>query len=191
MRTIDAGTRPAATETAVPSGEEARPPHAWALLRLALAAVFLWAFADKLLALGFATGRAENGSVDVLGPDAWINGGSPTSGFLANGTDGPLAGLFQAMAGVGVVDWLFMLGLLGVGVALLLGIALRIAAVAGATQMLLIRAATAPENNPLVDQHVIYALALFALAAAAAGDRWGLGRAWRRSRLVRRFPLLA
>jgi len=163
----------------------------WALLRLALGFVFLWAFADKLLALGFATGRADDGSVDVLGPDAWINGGSPTRGFLANATDGPLAGVFQGMAGVAVVDWLFMLGMAGVGVALLLGIATRIAAVAGAMQMLLIRAATVPENNPLVDQHVVYAIALFALAAASAGDHWGLGRAWRRSRLVRRFPLLA
>lgn len=163
----------------------------WALLRLALGFVFLWAFADKLLALGFATGRAENGTVDVLGADAWINGGSPTSGFLANGTDGPLASVFQDMAGVAVVDWLFMLGMLGVGVALLLGIAMWLAAVAGATQMLLIRVATVPENNPLIDQHVVYAIALFALAAAAAGDHWGLGRAWRRTRLVRRFPLLA
>jgi hypothetical protein len=42
-----------------------------------------------------------------------------------------------------------------------------------------------------IDQHVIYAIALFALAAAAAGDHWGLGTAWRRTRLVQRFPLLA
>ncbi len=192
MRTIDATTNQAAAATrGAPPSDGSGPAPAWALLRLALGFVFFWAFADKLLALGFATGRGDDGTVDVLGPDAWVSGGSPTSGFLANGTDGPLAGVFQAMAGVAVVDWLFMLGMLGVGAALLLGVALRIAAVAGATQMLLIRAGTAPENNPLIDQHVIYALALFAVAAAAAGDRWGLGTVWRRSRLVRRFPLLA
>ncbi len=191
MSTIDATINPASTTATTLSSEKAGRARVWALLRLALGFVFLWAFADKLLALGFATGRAENGTVDVLGPAAWINGGSPTSGFLLHGTDGPLAGVFRAMAGVAVVDWLFMLGMLGVGVALLLGIAMRIAAVAGATQMLLIRAGTAPENNPLIDQHVIYAIALFALAAAAAGDHWGVGRAWRRSRLVQRFPVLA
>jgi thiosulfate dehydrogenase [quinone] large subunit len=191
VSTVHATNSPAATSATTSSSGKAAGARVWALLRLALGFVFLWAFADKLLALGFATGRAENGTVDVLGADAWINGGSPTSGFLANATDGPLAGLFQDIAGVAVVDWLFMLGMLGVGVALMLGIAMRLAAVAGATQMLLIRVATVPENNPVIDQHVVYAIALFALAVAAAGDRWGLGRAWRRTRLVRRFPLLA
>ena len=190
MSTTNAAIRQAGTTTTPSSGEGATA-HVLALLRVAIGSVFLWAFADKLLALGFATGRQDDGTVDVLGPAAWINGGSPTRGFLANGTDGPLAGLFQAMAGVTVVDWLFMLGMLGVGVAFVLGIAMRVAAVAGATQMLLIRAATAPENNPVVDQHVIYAIVLVALAAAGAGDHWGLGRAWRRSGLVRRLPLLA
>ncbi len=184
MSTTDANISPAANE-------RTGATHLWVLLRLALGFVFLWAFADKLLALGFATGRAEDGTVDVLGPAAWINGGSPTRGFLLNATDGPLAKLFQGMAGVPLVDWLFMLGLLGVGVALLLGIAMRIAAIAGATQMLLIRVGTAPENNPLIDQHVIYAGVLLALAAAGAGNHWGLGTAWRRSQLVQRFPLLA
>jgi thiosulfate dehydrogenase [quinone] large subunit len=191
MSTVDASMSPAVTNAATSSRPRAAAPHVWALLRLALGFVFLWAFLDKLLALGFATGRADDGSVDVFGSAAWINGGSPTSGFLRNGTDGPLAPVFQDMAGVAVVDWLFMLGMLGVGVAFLLGVAMRIAAVAGAAQMLMIRAATVPENNPLVDQHVIYALALFAVAFAGAGDHWGLGRAWRRSRLVQRFPLLA
>ncbi len=190
MSTVDAISRPAAAPSASETTQTAWGPRVWAALRLALGFVFLWTFADKLLALGYATGRAEDGSVDLLGPAAWINGASPTSGFLQNGTDGALAGIFADMAGVAAVDWLFMLGLLGVGAALMLGIGLRIAAVAGATQMLLIRAATAPENNPLVDQHVIYALVFFALAAVGAGDHWGLGRAWRRTRIVRRFPLL-
>jgi thiosulfate dehydrogenase [quinone] large subunit len=60
--------------------------------------IFLWAFFDKLLGLGFAT-KAEN---------AWINGGSPTSGFLLHGTKGPFAEFFQSLAGIPTVDWLFM-----------------------------------------------------------------------------------
>lgn len=186
--------RTIASSTAKPESSRASlaASRTWALLRISLGLVFLWAFLDKLLALGFATGRAENGSVDLLGPDAWINGGSPTSGFLLHGTDGPMATIFRDMAGTPVVDWLFMLGMLGVGVALLLGIGMRVAAVAGAMQMLLIRAASPmPENNPIVDEHVIYALALFALLFAGAGDHWGLGRLWRRTGLVKRFPLAA
>ena len=173
-------------------GSSLTAARTWALLRIALGLVFLWAFLDKLLALGFATGRAEDGSVDFLGPAAWINGASPTSGFLLNGTDGPLATLFRDMAGTPVVDWLFMLGMIGVGVALLLGIGMRVAAVAGAAQMLLIRAAAPlPENNPIVDEHIIYALALFALLFAGAGNHWGLGRLWRRTPFVKRFPVAA
>ncbi|PKQ14445.1 MAG: hypothetical protein CVT68_11840, partial [Actinobacteria bacterium HGW-Actinobacteria-8] len=46
------------------------------LTRISLGFVFLWAFLDKLLALGFATGKdGETGVVDYLGPKAWISGG--------------------------------------------------------------------------------------------------------------------
>ncbi len=56
-----------------------------AALRLSIGWVFLWAFLDKLLALGFATGRdGETGVVDRFGDAAWINGGSPTRGFLSS-----------------------------------------------------------------------------------------------------------
>lgn len=49
-----------------------------ATLRLAFGFTFLWAFFDKLLALGYATGTAPDGSVDRFGDAAWIHGGSPT-----------------------------------------------------------------------------------------------------------------
>ena len=61
---------------------------------------------------------------------AWITGGSPTKGFLS-GSEGPFAGFYHALAGNGFVDVLFMVGLLGIGLALILGIGLRVAAVAG------------------------------------------------------------
>ena len=50
-----------------------------AALRLSIGWVFFWAFLDKLLALGFATGRNPvTGVVDRFSAAAWINGGSPT-----------------------------------------------------------------------------------------------------------------
>lgn len=170
----------------------AHPAAVWPLIRLSLATTFLWAFADKLLALGFATGRDDAGTAHILGSAAWIKGGSPTKGYLSFAAEGPLAGLAHDLAGVPVIDWLFMLGLLGVGLALLLGIGLRAAAVAGTTLLLTIRAvAPVPENNPVMDEHVIYALILFGLVVVRAGDRWGFGARWRASRLVERFPFLA
>src|SRR6476660_2941194 len=89
-----------------------------ATTRLSLGWVFLWAFLDKLLALGFNTGRAATTDVvDAFGPAAWIHGGSPTLGFLKFGTKGPLADFYQSFAGDTWADWLFMLGLAGIGLA--------------------------------------------------------------------------
>jgi thiosulfate dehydrogenase (quinone) large subunit len=41
-------------------------------------------------------------------------------------------------------------------------------------------------TNPIVDYHIIYALALIALAVTYAGHTWGLGRVWARLPFVQR-----
>lgn len=83
----------------------------WPATRIALSLVFLWAFLDKTFALGWSTGRdTATGAVTLFGKDAWINGASPTAGFLEQGTQGPLRPLFAAMAGNPVL----LLGLLTV-----------------------------------------------------------------------------
>ena len=72
----------------------------------------------------------------------------------------------------------------------MLGVGLRVSAVVGSVILLFMYlaewpfAANAGSTNPLVDYHVIYALALVVLAATAAGDTWGLGTAWKRSPIV-------
>jgi thiosulfate dehydrogenase [quinone] large subunit len=33
-------------------------------------------------------------------------------------------------------------------------------------------------TNPLIDYHVIYAIALIVVAVTSAGNTWGLGRSW-------------
>ena len=152
------------------------------LVRIGLGWIFLWAFIDKVFGLGFAT-KAEN---------AWILGASPTEGFLKFGTSGPLAPLFQTMAGSVVVDWLFMLGLFSVGVALLFGIAMRLAGYAGALMMLFIYLASAlpPEHNPILDDHIIYILVLIGFTFVPVGEWLGFGSSWSKSSLVRQFPWL-
>ncbi len=122
--------------------------------------IFLWAFADKTFGLGYATTADKS----------WLAGGSPTSGFLLHGTHGPLAEFFQSLAGHDIVDWLFMLGLLGIGLGLLLRRYIKWAAIAGIILMLLMYLAAFPsENNPIIDEHVIYLLVLAVLALDSKG----------------------
>ena len=66
-----------------------------------------------------------------------------------------------------------------------------VAAGAGALLYMLMYAAVLPlENNPIVDDHLIGAIAVVVLALTLAGDTWGAGKAWARTRLVRRYPVL-
>jgi thiosulfate dehydrogenase [quinone] large subunit len=146
-----------------------------AVTRISIGFVFLWAFFDKLLGLGFAT-PAER---------AWTAGGSPTTGFLS-GVEGPFGGFFQSMSGQAWADWLFMGGLLGIGVALIAGIAMRIAAASGALLLVFMWMASLPlENNPFMDDHLVYAVVLVLLAALRSGDTAGLGARWRQLPVVR------
>lgn len=167
--------------------------RAIAALRIAFGFTFLWAFLDKTFALGFATGKDEAGTVDYFGDAAWINGGSPTEGFLTFGVpaDNPFKEMFNSMAGQAWVDWLFMLGLLGIGVTLLLGVGMRIGTSAGALMYAFMYLAVLPlENNPIVDDHLIGIISMAVLFFAGAGATWGLGRLWRRTSLVQKYPVL-
>ena len=165
--------------------------RALAALRIAFGLTFLWAFLDKLFALGFATGRTvdpETGAetVDRFGDAAWINGGSPTEGFLTFGTKGPFADFYQSIAGAAWADWLFMLGLLGIGLTLTLGIGMRVGTAVGALMyMLMWSAYLPPANNPVLDDHVLGAISMVVLGLTAAGLTWGLGEWWNRTALVR------
>jgi thiosulfate dehydrogenase [quinone] large subunit len=162
-----------------------------AVLRIAFGLTFLWAFFDKLLALGFSTGKAPNGTVDRFGDAAWIHGGSPTKGFLAFGADGPFKDFYHSIAGAAWADWAFMLGLLGIGLALTFGVGMRFAAVAGGVLYLLMWSVVLPPaNNPVIDEHILGAITVVALALTNAGDTWGLGRWWTRTDVVEHHPAL-
>ncbi|MFD0899179.1 hypothetical protein [Actinomadura sediminis] len=166
---------------AEPLTESPAARYVWAAARLALGWVFLWAFLDKTFGLGHETPAAK----------AWVDGGSPTEGFLAHAPKGPFAGFYNDLAGLAWADWLFMLGLAGIGVGLILGIGMRVAVGAGALLLVMMwTAVLPPENNPFMDDHLIYAVLAIGLALVSAGDTLGLGRWWAETPLVRRFPIL-
>lgn len=165
--------------------------RALAALRIAFGLTFLWAFFDKLLALGFSTGRAEDGTVDRFGDAAWINGGNPTLGFLKFGADGPFKDFYNSIAGQGWVNWLFMLGLLAIGVALTFGIAMRLGTIAGAVMYVLMwTVALPPATNPVLDDHILGALSMVVLGLTSAGTVWGFGKAWEKLPVVHNNPIL-
>ncbi|GAB3261898.1 DoxX family membrane protein [Kineosporia babensis] len=163
-----------------------------AVTRIAVGFIFLWAFLDKLFGLNYSTSSEK----------AWVNGGSPTKGFLSHVSVGPFESLFQDIAGAAWANVLFMLGLGAIGVAVLAGVALRISAISGTVMMLLMWAAEWPmaqynsageltgSTNPFMDYHIAYALVLILCALTYAGNTWGLGRIWNSLPIVQRFAWL-
>jgi thiosulfate dehydrogenase (quinone) large subunit len=165
--------------------------HVLAVTRISLGFVFLWAFVDKLFALGFHTGYDDKGVLDRFGDAAWIHGGSPTEGFLKFGATGPFKGFYNSIAGTSFADWGFMLGLLGIGTALILGIGIRFAATAGTLLLVMMWSVVLPvENNPIIDDHLIYAMVLIVLALTAAGRTFGFGRRWELLPIVQKYGFL-
>lgn len=172
------GTGTAVNDVTGPQAQVVR--YLLAGIRLALGWVFLWAFLDKLFGLGHDTPSAKS----------WLNGGNPTKGFLG-GSTGPFSSFYHSIAGSPITNILFMGALLAIGVALILGVAMRLAGVGGAILTVMMwTAVLPPDNNPFMDDHLIYAGVLLLLALVAAGDTIGLGRAWAALPIVQRASWL-
>ncbi|WP_326560414.1 hypothetical protein [Micromonospora sp. NBC_01796] len=196
MTTINSGGKASAAIPAHALEQALSPGHmltttaarALAVLRISTGFVFLWAFLDKTFGLAYSTPTER----------AWINGGSPTKGFLSNVEVGPIQSIAHSIAGTWWADTLFMAGMAAVGIALIAGIGLRVAAGSGALIMAMMWLAEFPlarftsagepsgSTNPITDYHLIYAVVLVVLAAAYAGHTWGLGRIWARLPFVQR-----
>lgn len=147
------------------------------IIRLGFGWALFWSGIDKLFGLGFATKPEQS----VLA------GVSPTKGFLLHGldADAPAAALLKPLAGHPVADALFLLATVGAGLALLVGIGTRIAAIGGGILMLNLWFASLPlQYNPVLDQHLFYAIAALSVVAFDSGRYLGLGTAWRRVPLV-------
>lgn len=155
--------------------------YVWVGLRLVLGWTLFWAFLDKLFGLGYATPSKSS----------WLNGGSPTAGYLSFATSGPLSGFWNGLSGNSVVDALFMLALLAIGLAVILGIGTKISGISGALLMLMLWSTTLPPaNNPIVDEHIVFLLVFLGMVLVKPGRWWGLGKWWANMALVKRYPIL-
>jgi thiosulfate dehydrogenase [quinone] large subunit len=158
---------------------------AWVGVRLYLGWTLFWAFLDKLFGLGYSTASSNS----------WLNGGSPTKGYLAHATSGPLASFYNGLSGNSVVDVLFMLALFAIGLATLLGVGTKISGLTGALLMAMLYSTNpAPSasgaTNPIIDEHIIYLILFLAMVVVKPGRWLGLGEWWRNTNLVKRFPIL-
>ena len=144
-------------------------------LRIVIGWSFLWPFIDKVFGFGYVT-PAGKGLID---------GGHPARGYLG-GVIGWFSGVFTPIGNWGpVVDIVFLLALLAIGVALILGVGLKVTAIAGPTLLGMMYLAEFPlgvpsgtYTNPLFDDHWIMALAIIVFYLVRAGDQWGLGKWW-------------
>jgi len=155
--------------------------YAWVGLRLVLGWTLLFAFLTQMFGLGFGTEPGQ----------AWINGVSPTEGFLKYASAGPLHDFYSSIAGNVAVDVLWMLALVAIGGALMLGIGQRISGYAGALLMILLWSSRLPpSNNPLVDEHIVYLFGFLLIAFVRPGKWMGLGKWWSNTSLVMKHPIL-
>jgi thiosulfate dehydrogenase [quinone] large subunit len=168
-----------------PAGGEVRllaAQRVLAVARISLGWVFLWAFLDKCFGLGFPTPSGQG----------WLFGtgsGNPTQGYLS-GVDGPFAWLFNPMAGLGWVNWLFMAGLAGIGIGVMTGLAFRFSAVCACLMLFLIYlTALPPSANPFMDDHIIEIFLVLGLLFLRNGRVWGAQGWWDRV-VGERVPLL-
>jgi thiosulfate dehydrogenase (quinone) large subunit len=123
----------------------------------------------------------------VLGLQFFLAGVSKFGDWSAAGylehASGPFSEFFLTLAGLPWVDAMNQWGLLAIGAALILGIAVRPASFFGAILMVLYYVSDFDGNTAhgLIDSHVIYFLVFVVFLAGGAGHVFGLDG------LVRRF----
>lgn len=186
-------------ETEVPTGVAAplQGRTGWiflSLTRIAIGFIFFWAFLDKLFGLGFSTCRdGDTGAITVGCDAAWINGARITEGYLAS-SSGPFADFFVNLGTQAWTDWPFMLGLAGIGAALMLGIGTRVAMFTAPILLGFMYISHSwpgqggNTTNPFVDDHVIQALAIIAIVILEAHyvQKVGFGEPWKRLGIVQK-----
>ena len=159
------------------------------LTRIAIGFIFLWAFFDKLLGLGRSTCLtiSDDGTkymTEFMCDKAWVNGGHVTEGYLVYGGN-PTSPFHQFFVDLGAqrwTDYLFMLGLLAIGFALMSGVGTKLVMFAGPTMLVFMYLTQMwPTTNPFLDDHLIQALAIIGIVLVELGHQSiGFGTWWRK-----------
>ncbi len=154
-----------------------------ALGRVVIGIIFLWAGLEKIVGEGLTTWSASgflkfatNGTLGwpfVSGEVAEGTVFNPTHDFWVNlaGNDGLVT----------VINYMVMLGELGIGIALILGILTRLTAFLGTLMMLLFFVAAWDFAFGIVNQHLTYAVVTAGLGVIGAGNYYGLDASLGRS----------
>lgn len=152
-----------------------------AITRIILGLMCIYGFLDKMFGLRVSTPQA-----------AFINGGSPTHGYIAHAADGPLGFLFEPLANVPMfMDIIIMTSLLLLGISLTLGIGRKLGCVLGAVMMFLFYISSFPiAEHPFLDMHLIYVFLLLAFYHTNAYSVLGLEDLWKGTSIVKRFGIL-
>jgi thiosulfate dehydrogenase [quinone] large subunit len=158
-----------------------------AIVRIAVGFIFLTAGIQKAF-LG-----AE--PFDAAGFLQFATAGTPVLGAAAEGVVyNPTHELWVALAGnaelMPVVNWLVVVGQIAIGLALIVGLATRFAAVMGTLMMLFFFLAAWEFEHGIVNQHLTYALVTGFIGYIGAGRYYGLDGIVERLALVRQAPQL-
>jgi thiosulfate dehydrogenase (quinone) large subunit len=138
--------------------------YLFTITRVTMGWIFFFSFLARIFGLSYDPSAWAMTGTNIEGR-SWFAGNSPTAGYLGNIPDSKwLSDTFVGMAGNPFVDFLYMMGMLGVGLAMILGIGRKIAAISGALMMFLMYLAALPiPTNPFVDSHIVYALVFLIL----------------------------
>jgi len=130
---------------------------------------------EKSFGMAYIALRILLGGVFLAAGWAKVSTDWSAAAYLAT-AEGPFSEWFRALAGNGLIDVMNAWGLLFLGIALVIGLLVRPAALLGVVLMVLYYLAHFVSNTAMgyIDEHVIYATVLALFAAGGAGHAFGL-----------------
>ena len=156
-----------------------------AILRVAVGTVFLTAGLEKALAGGFdAAGFLKFGTAGV----PWL--GEAAKGVVYNPTHDFWVSLAGNAALMPLINWLVVFGEIAIGVALVLGLFTRFAAIAGTLMVSFFFVASWDLSHGIVNSQLMDAIVTAFVGIMAAGRYYGLDSIVEKLSTVRHTPHL-
>ena len=151
-----------------------------ACFRILVGWLFLWPFFDKIFGLGFQTPKGQG----------WIDGVSPSSQVMYV-ADGVFEDFYNAIAGNLLIDILFLMALLIIGITLIIGIASKLTTLFSIMFLVVMYTLCIPPvDNPIIDYHLVLCTGLLAAYFLGGYGKLSLYDKWKDFFLVKRFPIL-